>query len=78
MCNRLKIGEVAFMNFMTTKQASELWGVSQRRVAILCEQGRLEGVKKAGSVWLIPPDTQKPKDDRIKSGKYIKKENKEK
>lgn len=61
------------MEFMTAKQAAEIWGISSRRVALLCEQGRIEGVKKAGAVWLIPPDAVKPKDERIKSGKYIKK-----
>ena len=55
------------MDFITTKQAAELWGISQRRVSILCEQGRIDGVKKAGIMWLIPPDTQKPVDGRIKS-----------
>ena len=54
------------MEFMTTKQAAEQWGISPRRVAILCERGRIDGVKKAGTVWLIPPDAQKPKDARIK------------
>lgn len=57
------------MEFLTTKQAAELWGISQRRVAILCEQGRIEGVKKAGIVWLIPPDAKKPEDARMKSNK---------
>lgn len=65
------------MEFMTTKQAAVSWGISQRRVSILCEQGRIKGVKKAGTVWLIPPNAVKPKDDRIKSGKYIKKANNE-
>lgn len=55
------------MEFMTTKEAAKLWGISQRRVAILCEQGRIEGVKKAGIVWLIPPDAQKPEDARRKN-----------
>ena len=55
------------MEFITTKQAAELWGISQRRVAILCEQGRIRGVKKAGIVWLIPPDAKKPIDARTKS-----------
>ena len=66
------------MEFMTAKQAAEAWGISPRRVAILCEQGRIDGVKKAGAVWLIPPDTVKPADARIKSGKYIKKAGEEK
>jgi len=65
------------MDFITTKQAAEIWGISPRRVAILCEQGRIDGVKKAGNVWLLPPDAKKPADDRIKSGKYIKKADKD-
>ena len=54
------------IDFITTKQAAELWGISQRRVSILCEQGRIDGVKKAGIMWLIPPNTKKPEDARTK------------
>jgi hypothetical protein len=57
------------MEFITTKEAAKLWGISARRVALLCEQGRIAGVKKAGIVWLIPPDAKKPEDARIKSAK---------
>jgi DNA-binding transcriptional MerR regulator len=31
------------MDFITTKEAAERWGISQRRVAVLCEQGRIIG-----------------------------------
>ena len=55
------------MEFLTTKQASELWNISQRRVAILCEEGRIDGAVKAGRTWLMPADTLKPTDARIKS-----------
>lgn len=41
------------MEFMTTKQAARLWGISQRRVAILCERGRINGVKKLGLFGLF-------------------------
>ena len=27
---------------------------------------------KFGNTWAIPVDAEKPKDDRIKSGKYVK------
>ncbi|MEG1567087.1 MAG: helix-turn-helix domain-containing protein [Anaerovoracaceae bacterium] len=54
------------MEFMTTKEASEMWGISARRVAILCEQGRIDGVKKAGKTWLLPPNATKPVDQRLK------------
>ena len=55
------------MEFLTTKQAAAIWGISQRRVAILCEQGRIEGAVKAGKTWLLPPDAQKPVDGRLKN-----------
>jgi hypothetical protein len=54
------------MDFMTTKQAVKLWGISQHRVSILCEEGRIGSVTKAGIMWLIPPDAQKPDDGRTK------------
>lgn len=57
------------MEFLTTKQAATLWGISARRVAILCEQGRIDGVVKAGKTWLLPPDAQKPIDARLKEYK---------
>ena len=62
------------MDFITTKKAAELWGISQRRVSILCEQGRIDGVMKVGAMWLIPPDAKKPidartKPERVKRGK---------
>lgn len=56
------------MDFLTTKQAAEAWRISQRRVAILCEQGRIEGAVKAGKTWLIPANTEKPADARKKQG----------
>ena len=60
------------MKYLSTTQAAERWGLSARRVAILCEQGRIVGAQKAGNNWIIPDDAQKPDDARIKSGKYIK------
>ena len=55
------------IHFLTTRQMAGKWGVSSRRVAILCEQGRIENAEKVGGVWLIPPEAQKPKDARIKT-----------
>ncbi|MEG1985267.1 MAG: DNA-binding protein [Oscillospiraceae bacterium] len=57
------------MEFLTTKRASELWGISPRRIALLCEQGRITGAVKAGKTWLLPPDAQKPMDQRLKSNR---------
>ena len=62
------------MGFLSTTQASEKWGISPRRIQILCSEGRIPGVFRIGNTWAIPEDAEKPKDARIKSGKYIKDE----
>lgn len=48
------------------------WGISERRINTLCQEGRIEGAEKFGPAWAIPITAQKPRDERIKSGKYIK------
>lgn len=60
------------MEFLTTKKASELWGITARRIAILCEQGRIDGAVKAGKTWLLPPDAKKPVDARFKGVSLVK------
>ncbi|MFR8126252.1 MAG: helix-turn-helix domain-containing protein [Acutalibacter sp.] len=56
----------------STFEIAEKWGISPRRVGILCNQGRIPGAQRAGSRWIIPEDAEKPTDARIKSGKYRK------
>lgn len=34
------------MDYLTTIEVSKEWGISSRRVAILCEQNRIDGVIK--------------------------------
>ncbi len=60
------------MEYLTTIELSKLWGISSRRIGVLCAEGRLEGAIKKGKTWLIPSDVKKPKDERIKNGKYVK------
>ena len=60
------------MKFLSTFEAAEKWGISHRRVSVLCNQGRITGAQRAGSRWIIPEDAEKPADARIKSGKYVK------
>ena len=52
------------MEFMTASQAAKLWSISQRRVQILCAEGRIPGVFKLGDAWAIPVDSSKPCDSR--------------
>ena len=60
------------MEYLTTVELSEKWGISSRRIGVLCAEGRIDGVVKKGKTWLIPSDAQKPDDARVKTGKYVK------
>ena len=59
---------------MSAPQAAEKWGISERRVQILCNQNRIPGVSKLGYMWLIPKNAEKPIDGRTKRGKEQKNE----
>lgn len=54
------------MDFMSVKEASEKWGISERRIQKLCEEGRIPGVIRFGRSWAIPKDANKPADARFK------------
>lgn len=60
------------MRFLSAKEAGAKWGISSRRVAILCREGRISGAQMVGNSWAVPEDAHKPEDARIKSGKYRK------
>lgn len=53
--------------FITVKQASEKWGISDRRVRVLCSEGKIPGAYREGRGWKIPVDAKKPADGRYKS-----------
>ena len=60
------------MKYLSIKQTSEKWDISVRRIQVLCSEDRIPGAMKIGSYWAIPADAEKPDDQRVKSGKYIK------
>lgn len=60
------------MDYLSIRQTAEKWEISGRRIQKLCSEGRIPGAVKIGSYWAVPFDAIKPKDERIKSGKYIK------
>jgi len=53
--------------YITAKQAAEKWGISDRRVRILCSQGKIPGAYQQGRAWKIPYDATKPTDERYKN-----------
>ena len=57
--------------FMTIKQASEKWGISDRRIRVLCSEGKIPGAYQDGRSWKIPSDAVKPADGRYKSRESI-------
>ena len=57
--------------YMTVKQASEKWGISDRRVRVLCSEGKILGAHQEGRGWKIPVDAKKPVDGRYKSKESI-------
>ncbi|OQB12608.1 MAG: hypothetical protein BWY15_02171 [Firmicutes bacterium ADurb.Bin193] len=57
------------MQYMSVIEAAEKWNITRRRIQVLCSQGRINGVQKVGTVWIIPADAGKPKDARLKDKK---------
>ncbi len=57
---------------MRIREAAQRWNITERRVSALCKEGKIKGARKQGRVWLIPADTPKPGDGRVKSGMYKK------
>ncbi len=62
------------MDYISVKQAAERWGISDRRVRVLCRQGRIAGIVKQGRSYLIPADAIKPADRRTLRGMIIPQE----
>jgi hypothetical protein len=64
------------MDFITPKDASMKWGISERRIQKLCEEGRIDGAIRFSKVWAIPVEAEKPADARLKinrgTGKIIR------
>ena len=56
-----------FAVFMTVKEAAEKWNISDRRVRILCAEGKIPGAYQQGRAWKIPANAEKPADGRYKS-----------
>lgn len=60
------------MKYFSIKETATRWGISERRIQILCKERRIPETITIGRTWGIPDGAEKPEDARIKSGKYIK------
>ena len=55
--------------YMSVKEATAKWKISERRIQKLCEQKRIDGVVRFGHSWAIPADANKPANGRRKENK---------
>ena len=51
------------------KEKAIEWNISTRAVNVMCQSGKIEGVKKEKGVWMIPNNAEKPIDGRTVNGK---------
>ena len=49
----------------TPGEIADEWGISDRRVRILCAEGRINPTRFDGKHWLISPNAVRPRDGRI-------------
>ena len=53
------------MEYIKVSQAAEKWGISARRVRILCAEGKVDGAIRKGKLYMIPENVEKPRDGRF-------------
>ena len=61
------------MKYIKVSEAAAKWGISARRVRVLCEQGRIAGVERKGNLYMIPEDAERPIDARTYAKTSLKK-----
>lgn len=52
------------MDYLKVSEVAKKWGISTRRVRLLCAQGRVAGVVRKGNLYYIPADAPQPTDAR--------------
>ena len=57
--------EETLMEYIKVSKAAEKWGITPRRVRVLCAEGKIEGVIRKGNLYMIPETAEKPTDGRL-------------
>ena len=52
------------MEYIKVSKAAEKWGISTRRIRVLCAEGKIPGVIRKGNLYMIPETASKPLDGR--------------
>lgn len=58
------------MDYISIAEAAKKWGITRRRVQVLCAQSRIPGLTKFGKSWAIPKDAVKPIDARKRAIRF--------
>lgn len=53
------------MEYLKVSQIAEKWGISARRIRMLCAEDKIPGVIRKGNLYMIPEDARKPVDGRL-------------
>ena len=54
------------MGYIKVSAAAEKWGLSPRRVRILCAEGKIPGAVRKGKLYMVPENAEKPLDGRYR------------
>lgn len=57
----------SLMEYLPIQELANKWNISKRRIQILCKDGRIDGAKMIGNMWVVPSNVKKPEDARIKN-----------
>ena len=57
--------------YLKVSEAAQKWGISPRRVRVLCNEGRIAGKIRNGNLYMIPGDAEQPKDARTGSAQAM-------
>ena len=55
------------MRYISAQQAAAKWGISKRRVQVLCTENRIKDATRIGNMWVVPENAQKPADGRVQT-----------
>ncbi len=59
------------MEYIKVSKAAEKWGISARRVRVLCAEGKIDGVIRRGNLYMIPENAKKPTDSRLSKSSLL-------
>ncbi len=59
------------MEYIKVSKAAEKWGISTRRVRVLCAEGKIDGVIRKGNLYMIPANATKPMDSRMNRSAFL-------